>query len=54
MTVGFLTNMLTCDTAIKIIDRESGKTLFEGKANEAKFDDKVKDWDFSRGHILYI
>ena len=54
MTVGFLTRMLTSATEIIIRDQKTGKTLFIGCASAANFNDKVKDWDFSKEHIIYI
>lgn len=54
MTVRFLASMLTSETVVTIKDAKTKKVLFEGCANEAGFDDKVVDWDFSAGHIIYI
>ena len=54
MKVEFLTKMLTTDTWVIIKDQRTKKTLFEGFANLARFDDKVKDWDFSKNHIIYV
>lgn len=54
MTVGFLVGMLTNETEVTIKDHETGKTLFVGVASAANFNDEVKDWDFSRGHVIYI
>lgn len=54
MTVAFLTKSLTNETWVVIKDKETGKILFEGYASAAGFNDKVKDWDFSKGHVIYI
>lgn len=54
MTVGFLVKHLTNDTWVIIKDHKTHKTLFEGYASAANFNDKVKDWNFSNGHIIYI
>ena len=54
MTVGFLVRMLTAETEVVIKDQKTRKTLFIGYASEANFNDKVKDWDFSKEHVIYI
>jgi hypothetical protein len=54
MTVGFLVRMLTSETWVTVKDFSTRKTVFEGYASAANFNDKVKDWDFSNGHIIYI
>lgn len=54
MKVYELTRMLTNETTVTIVDRETGKVLFEGYASAASFNDKVKDWDFSKKHMIYI
>lgn len=54
MTVRFLVRMLTNETHVIIKNEETNKTLFSGYASAACFEDKVKDWDFSKGHIIYI
>lgn len=54
MTVRFLTGMLTAETFVEIKDVKTRKTIWSGTANTALFEDKVKDWDFSNGHIIYI
>ena len=54
MTVGYLVRMLTAWTEVVIKDKRTGKTLFRGCASAANFNDKVKDWDFSKEHIIYI
>ena len=54
MTVKFLAAMLTADTVVIVRDAETGRTLYEGPAGLAAILDRVKDWDFSRGHIIYI
>lgn len=54
MTVGFLVRMLTNETEVTIKDKKTNKTLFEGYASAANFNDEVKDWDFSKKHIIYI
>lgn len=54
MTIGFLVRMLTTETPVTIKDKKTGKTLFEGPASAANFNDTVKDWNFSKGHVIYI
>ena len=54
MAVYTLTRMLTNETWVTIKNKRTGKTLFEGYASSATFNDTVKDWDFSNGHIIYI
>lgn len=54
MTIGFLTRMLTTWTYVIIKDYETKKAIWEGDAGLANFNDTVKDWDFSNGHIIYI
>lgn len=54
MRVGFLTGKLTGQTWVIIKDQKTGKTIWEGEAVFANFNDTVKDWDFSKGHIIYI
>lgn len=54
MTVGFLTSKLVKDTVVTIVDRKTGRVLFEGQASKADFNDRVKDWNFSHKHIIYI
>ena len=54
MTVGFLVRKLTAWTEVTIKDKETDKTLFVGVASAANFNDRVKDWYFSNGHIIYI
>lgn len=54
MTVGFLTRMLKNETQVTIKDAETKKILFEGCASAANFNDEVKNWDFSKEHIIYI
>ena len=54
MTIGFLTGMLVKDVWVTIKDSNTKATLWEGEAALANFNDKVKDWDFSKGHIIYI
>ena len=54
MAVYELTRRLTNETWVIIKDHCTHRTLFEGFASDAGFNDKVKDWDFSNGHIIYI
>ena len=54
MTVGYLVRMLTNWTEVTIKDAKTKKTLFVGYASDANFNDKVKSWDFSKDHIIYI
>ena len=54
MTVEFLTKMLVSGVRVEIKDIETGETIWNGLAGYAKFSDTVKDWDFSKGHIIYI
>lgn len=54
MTVRYLVRMLTNETWVTIKDQKTKKTLFEGYASAAGFNDVVKSWDFSKGHIIYI
>lgn len=54
MTVGWLTARLTKDTHVIIKDQKTKKTVWEGEAVFANFNDEVKDWNFSRKHIIYI
>lgn len=54
MSVGFLTRMLTAWAEVTIKNKITGEILFEGCASAANFNDTVKDWDFSDGHIIYI
>ena len=49
-----LTRMLTKETQVTVKDKKTRKTVWEGTASEATFNDQVKDWDFSVGHIIYI
>lgn len=54
MTVMFLTRMLTYWTEVEIRDHKTGKAIWNGDAGAALFNDTVKDWDFSNGHIIYV
>ena len=54
MTVKFLVNMLTKETLVIIKDYQTNKTLYKGYAGNIDFNDKIKDWDFSNDHIIYI
>lgn len=54
MTVSFLAKMLVNETVVIIKDMKSRKTVWCGTAERALFQDKVKDWDFSKRHIIYI
>lgn len=54
MTVRWLARNLTNETWVTIKDKKSKKTLWSGYASRATFGDRVKDWDFSEGHIIYI
>lgn len=54
MTVSFLARMLFKETVVIIKDMKSRKTVWCGTAEKAIFRDKVKDWDFSKQHIIYI
>lgn len=54
MTIKFLTRKLTEDTPVVIKDKKTNEVLFEGRAIEATFGNEVKDWDFSKEHIIYI
>lgn len=54
MTVGFLARMLVKDVWVTIKDDETKVKVWEGEAALANFNDTVKDWDFSQGHIIYI
>ncbi len=54
MTVGFLVRMLVNETEVTIKDQKTGKVLYKGLAGKADFTDKIKDWNFSRDHIIYI
>lgn len=54
MTVRFLARMLMPKTEVKIEDSETCKTLWIGPAGKITFEDVIKNWDFSHGHIIYI
>ena len=54
MTVKFLATMLTKETLVIVKDYKTHRTLFKGSAVNANFEDKVKDWDFHKEHIIYI
>ena len=55
MTVGFLAKSLTKETVLTIKDQETKKTIWEGKAEKAvNIPGKVKDWDFSKNHTVYV
>lgn len=54
MTIRFLCKMLTAETKVIIKDQKTGKTFYKGFASKANFEDNVKDWDFSKNHIIYI
>ena len=57
MTVKFLAGMLTGKTKVILKDKETGKVYRAARASEIadeKISDKVKDWDFSKEHIIYI
>ena len=54
MRIEFLTGKLTKDTHVIIKDIDTGKTVWSGSAVFANFNDTVKDWDFSNGHVIYI
>lgn len=54
MTVKFLAGKLTKETVVIIKDQDTGKTLFTGKAEKAIYDDTVKDWDFSKDHVIFV
>ena len=54
MTILFLARQLTAETWVTIKAKETGKTIWSGYASGATFGDRVKDWDFSEGHIIYI
>lgn len=58
MTAGFLARQLKPDTII-IIKQSNGKVLFEGAALYGNshmkcFGKKVKDWDFSKAHVIFV
>ena len=54
MKVYELTKMLTHETEITIKDSRTKETLWTGNASAATFSDAIKNWDFSKGHIIYI
>ena len=55
MTVGFLACRLKSDVIVTIKDMNTKKTLWKGKAKDATiYKDVVIDWDFSKGHIIYV
>lgn len=54
MPVWYLVRMLVAETEVTIKDSKTGETIFSGCASSATFNDEVKDWDFSEGHIIYI
>lgn len=54
MKVYELTRMLTNETEVIIKDSETKKTLWKGYASAATFADRIKKWDFSKAHIIYI
>lgn len=54
MTVKFLAGMLKKDTVVIIKDRETKAVIWKGAAGKAEYEDTVKDWDFSRDHIIYV
>lgn len=54
MTVRFLAGKLTDETQITLKDMKTGYEYWNGSAKDAWFEDKVVDWDFSNGHIIYI
>lgn len=49
-----LARMLTAETWVIVKDYRTKKTLWTGEARQAVLNDEVKDWDFSKGHIIYI
>ena len=54
MKVYELTKRLTKDTWVMLDNQKTHVTEWEGYAADAVFTDEVKDWDFSKGHIIYI
>ena len=54
MTVRYLVQMLTPETEVRIKGSKTCKTLWIGLAGKIIFENVVKDWDFSHGHIIYI
>ena len=54
MTVRFLVSMLVAETLVEIKDIITRETIWSGIAKDALFEDRVKDWNFSKGHIIYI
>lgn len=55
MNVNFLAKMIKRDAHIRIVDNDTKKTIWNGKAADAEiFQDKVIDWDFSKEMIIYI
>lgn len=54
MKIYELTRMLNAEVTVIIKDRKSGRTLYTGPASAATFNDVIKDWDFSKNHIIYI
>ena len=54
MTVRFLADMLVDETMVIIKDLKTKKVIWSGKAYQANFSDKVRDWDFFQKHVIYI
>ena len=54
MTVKFLADMLRDETQVIIKDIKTKKVIWSGKAYQANFSDKVRDWDFFKNHVIYI
>lgn len=54
MTVSWLVSNLTNETIVTLKDIKTRETVFVGRADEANFNYRVRDWNFKRGHIIYI
>lgn len=54
MTVKFLAGMLKKDTVVIIKDHSTKAVIWRGEAGKAEHKCTVKDWNFSRDHIIYV
>lgn len=54
MTVDFLTKMLVENVLVTIKDFNTGRVLWTGEAKNATFPAIVADWNFSKGHVIFV
>jgi len=54
MTVDFLTKMLVENVLVTIKDFDTGRVLWTGEAKNATFPAIVADWNFSKGHVIFV